>query len=83
MGTFRAFVDVALRDAIEAGVVRGPGMMCAGAYVTSPTGGGDIAPCWRPTSWCRRTFGFGVANSVDEVRRAVREILHGAPTSSR
>ena len=38
LGTFRAFVDVALRDAIEAGDVLGPRMMCAGAYVTSSSG---------------------------------------------
>ena len=42
IGTFRAFVDVALRDAIEAGDVLGPRMRCAGAYVTCPGGGGDI-----------------------------------------
>ena len=40
VGTFRAFVDVALRDAIEAGDVLGPRMLCAGAYVTSSGGGG-------------------------------------------
>ena len=34
IGTFRAFVYVALRDAIEAGDVLGPRMRCAGAYVT-------------------------------------------------
>ena len=39
VGTFRAFVDVALRDAINAGVVLGPRMRCAGAYITCPGGG--------------------------------------------
>ncbi|TMK59468.1 MAG: hypothetical protein E6G54_06615 [Actinobacteria bacterium] len=42
VGTFRAFVDVALRDAIEAGWVEGPRMLCAGAYVTCPGGAGDL-----------------------------------------
>ena len=42
LGTFRAFVDVALRDAIDAGGVEGPRMQCAGAYITSPWGGGDV-----------------------------------------
>src|SRR5947208_3365926 len=42
VGTFRAFVDVALRDAIEAGDVVGPRMRCAGAYVTCAGGGGDV-----------------------------------------
>jgi len=40
LGTFRAFVDVALREAIEAGDVLGPRMQCSGAYVTSSSGGG-------------------------------------------
>lgn len=77
VGTFRAFVDVALRDAIEAGVVAGPRMMCAGAYVTSATGGGDIPGLAVDVdAVLPRDLRFGVANSVDEVRRVVREILH-------
>jgi imidazolonepropionase-like amidohydrolase len=39
VGTFRAFVDVALRDAITDGTVVGPRMAVAGAYVTVPGGG--------------------------------------------
>src|SRR5579875_648375 len=42
VGTFRAFVDVALRDAIDAGWVAGPRMRVAGAYLTCSGGGGDI-----------------------------------------
>src|SRR5919109_573138 len=42
IGTFRAFVDVALRDAIDRGDVLGPRMMCAGAYVTCSGGSGDF-----------------------------------------
>src|SRR4029077_11096514 len=42
VGTFRAFVDVALRDAINAGWLPGPRMRVAGAYVTCSGGGGDI-----------------------------------------
>ena len=49
VGTFRAFVDVALRDAIEAGDVLGPRMLCAGAYVTSSGGGGDVTGLARAT----------------------------------
>jgi len=78
VGTFRAFVDVALRDAIVAGDVAGPRMLCAGAYVTCSGGGGDVtglAPDLDAV--VPRELRFGVANSVDEVRRVVREILHG------
>src|SRR4029450_6271859 len=42
VGTFRAFVDVALRDAIRDGIVPGPRMAVAGAYVTVPGGGGAV-----------------------------------------
>ena len=77
VGTFRAFVDVALREAIDAGDVLGPRMMCAGAYVTSSGGGGDITGLPPDVDGAvPRDLRFGVANSADEVRRAVREILH-------
>jgi imidazolonepropionase-like amidohydrolase len=75
VGTFRAFVDVALRDAIEAGWVAGPRMQCAGAFLTVSSGGGDI-PQVAPDVEVPRELRFGVANSADDVRRVVREILH-------
>lgn len=75
VGTFRAFVDCALRDAIDAGSTPGPRMACAGAYVTVSTGSGDIPPV-APDVVVPRELRFGVADSVDEIRRVVREILH-------
>jgi imidazolonepropionase-like amidohydrolase len=42
VGTFRAFGDVAVRDAIEAGWIEGPRMVVAGAYLTVPGGGGEV-----------------------------------------
>ena len=78
VGTFRAFVDVALRDAIKAGDVLGPRMLCAGAYVTSSGGGGDVTGLAPDVdAVVPRDLRFGVANSPDEVRKVVREILHG------
>ena len=78
VGTFRAFVDVALRDAIDAGDVLGPRMLCAGAYVTSSGGGGDVTGLAPDVdAVVPRDLRFGVANSPDEVRKVVREILHG------
>jgi imidazolonepropionase-like amidohydrolase len=77
VGTFRAFVDIALRDAIDAGWTPGPRMFCAGAYVTSSTGGGDIPGLAVDVDeQLPRDLRFGVANSPDEVRKVVREILH-------
>ena len=78
VGTFRAFVDVALRDAIDAGFVSGPRMMCAGAYVTSPGGGGDVTGLAPDVDAVVPVdLRFGVAASADEVRARVRKILHG------
>ncbi len=76
VGTYRAFVDVALRNAINAGTVPGPRMQVAGAYVTVSTGGGEVtglAPDVVPPADFRR----GVANSAAEVRQRVRELLNG------
>lgn len=76
VGTYRAFVDVSLRNAINAGIVPGPRMLVAGAYVTVSTGGGEVtglAPDVTPPPEMRR----GVANSVSEVRQRVRELLNG------
>jgi imidazolonepropionase-like amidohydrolase len=75
VGTYRAFADVALRDAIEAGIVPGPRMQVAGAYVTVTGGGGEVTGL-APDVEVPRTFRFGVANTADEVRARVREILN-------
>ncbi|HEY7668216.1 MAG TPA: amidohydrolase family protein, partial [Actinomycetota bacterium] len=78
VGTFRAFVDCALRDAIDAGVTVGPRMMCAGAFVTSSGGGGDVTGLAPDVdAVVPRDLRFGVSDSPDEVRAAVRRILHG------
>ncbi|MDP9330659.1 MAG: amidohydrolase family protein [Actinomycetota bacterium] len=78
VGTFRAFVDCALRDAIEAGDVVGPRMLCAGAYVTCSGGGGDVTGLAPDVDAVVPVdLRFGVADSPDEVRRRVRKILHG------
>jgi imidazolonepropionase-like amidohydrolase len=78
VGTLRAFVDVALRDAIDAGWVTGPRMLVAGAYVTCSGGGGDITGL-APDVDAVVPFELrvGVVDSVNDVRRAVRRVLHG------
>jgi imidazolonepropionase-like amidohydrolase len=78
VGTFRAFVDCALRDAIEAGDTPGPRMLCAGAFVTASGGGGDVTGLAPDVdAVVPIDLRFGVANSVDEVRKRVRKILGG------
>lgn len=76
IGTFRAFADVALRDAINAGWMIGPRMQCAGAYVTCPGGGGDITGLAVDIDQLvPRELRFGVVSGADEVRSTVRQIL--------
>ncbi len=75
VGTYRAFLDVALRDAINAGTVMGPRMAVAGAYVTVSSGGGEVTGMATDVALPRQ-MRFGVANSPDEVRQRVREILN-------
>jgi imidazolonepropionase-like amidohydrolase len=76
VGTYRALVDVALRNAINAGQVVGPRMFVAGAYVTVTNGGGEVTG--QPEGMVvpdemRR----GVANNATEVHARVRELLAG------
>ncbi len=42
VGCYRAFTDVALRNAIDRGIVEGPRMFVVGAYVTVSGGGGEV-----------------------------------------
>ncbi len=74
VGTFRAFVDVALRDAIEAGWTPGPRMQCAGAYVTAPGGAGDVTGLAHDIT-LPGDLRFGVVRTPAEVRERVRAIV--------
>ncbi len=76
VGSFRAFTDCALRDAIEAGDVLGPRMQCAGAFITAPWGGGDVVGLAHDIE-LPEDLRFGVVRSVDEVRERVRRLLIG------
>jgi imidazolonepropionase-like amidohydrolase len=76
VGTYRAFVDRALRDAINDGSVIGPRMKVAGAYVTVSTGAGELVGA-APDVTIPAAFRYGVANSADQVRERVRAILNG------
>ena len=76
LGSFRAFVDCALRDAIDAADVEGPRMQCAGAFVTAPWGGGDVVGLAHDIV-LPADLRFGVVTSPDEVRDRVRRLLIG------
>src|SRR6266850_3588684 len=74
VGTFRAFVDVALRDAIDRGTVPGPRMVPAGAYVTISGGAGALNG-FAPDVELPLELRYGVADGPDQVRQRVREII--------
>ncbi len=76
VGTYRALVDAALRDAIGDGTVIGHRMAVAGAYVTVTSGGGELVGTALDVS-IPFEYRFGVANGVDQVRERVRAILNG------
>jgi imidazolonepropionase-like amidohydrolase len=79
LGSFRAFTDCALRDAIDRDDVIGPRMQCAGAFITAPWGGGDVVGLARDIA-LPEELRFGVVRSVDEVRERVRRLLIGGAT---
>jgi imidazolonepropionase-like amidohydrolase len=76
VGTYRALVDAALRDAIADGTVIGPRMAVAGAYVTVTSGGGELVGAAQDVT-IPAEYRFGVANSADQIRERVRAILNG------
>ena len=79
VGTFRAFVDVALRDAIDRGWTPGPRMQCAGAYITAPGGGGEVTGD-APAMDLPDDLRFGVVRDAGEVRTKVRALADGGAT---
>jgi imidazolonepropionase-like amidohydrolase len=73
VGTYRALVDVALRDAIARGDVMGPRMFVAGAYITITGGGGSLNGV-APDITLPWDLRFGVADGPEEVRQRVRAL---------
>jgi len=73
LGSYRALVDVALRDAINRGDVIGPRMYVAGAYVTIAGGAGAVTG-FAPDVTLPWDLRYGAANSASEVRERVRTL---------
>ncbi|WP_341713370.1 amidohydrolase family protein [Erythrobacter sp.] len=65
VGTYRGLTDVALRDAINRGLVPGPRMFVAGAYLTHPGGGGELNGVV-PNDQLPADMRFGVLTSPTE-----------------
>jgi imidazolonepropionase-like amidohydrolase len=75
VGVYRAFNDVALRDAIAKGIVIGPRMFVAGAYITISEGAGAMTGL-APDVQLPWDLHYGEANSPWEVRQKVRLLAH-------
>lgn len=74
VGVWRAFTDVALRDAINAGLVEGPRMAVAGGYFTIPEGGGTLTGL-APDVGVPEAFTRGVVTGAEDARARTRLFL--------
>lgn len=74
VGVYRGLADVVLRDAINAGLVPGPRMYVAGAYITVDGGGGEITGLPAGTV-VPPGFRLGVSNNEGEIRKHVNYLL--------
>src|SRR3984893_16176279 len=75
VGVYRAFNDVAMRDAIARGIIIGPRMYVAGAYITISQGAGAMTGL-SPDIQLPWDLHYGEANSPWEVRQKIRELAH-------
>lgn len=64
------YIGVALRDAVESGMIQGPRMTTAGRFISTSTGIGDFYPS--SVGVPEGSIGT-VANTIDEMRTEVRE----------
>lgn len=77
-GSYWAFVDVALRDAIARGDVAGPRILAAGAMITMTGGAGAITGL-APEISLPTMLQYGKANGVVSIQERVRAVAsHGA-----
>ncbi len=75
VGVYRAFNDVAMRDAIAKGIIIGPRMYVAGAYVTISEGAGAMTGLAKDIQ-LPLDLRYGIANGPSDARRVVRELAH-------
>lgn len=75
VGFFRAFADVILRDAINAGRIPGPRMAVSGTYITIPAGGGEINGL--PPGTVPPDMRFGVARTPEETSQRAEALFAG------
>jgi imidazolonepropionase-like amidohydrolase len=74
LGTYKAYVDIKLRDDINAGLVVGPRMYVSGAYITAPGGGGEVVGLDYGVE-IPPEFREGVSANETEVRANVNKLI--------
>ena len=74
VGAWRAFTDVALRDAIDKGYVEGPRMAVSGGYFTIPGGGGAITG-FADDVKLPADYEAGIVRGADDARQKARNFL--------
>lgn len=77
LGTYIAWSDRDLRDAINRGVVAGPRMQVTGFYLTIAKGGGDLFVPGTPEAEKGSRFRAGVALGAEEFRLKARSAIDG------
>ena len=69
------FIDVSLRDAVEAGLIEGPRVHCAGRFIVTYGGISDDEPSWVGTP--DHALGFLCNSMADMVTEVRRQSKHG------
>jgi imidazolonepropionase-like amidohydrolase len=77
VGTYIAWVDRDLRDAINQGSIIGPRMQVAGFYLTIPAGGGDLVIPGHPESSIPPAVRMGVARGPEQFRQKAELAVAG------
>jgi imidazolonepropionase-like amidohydrolase len=77
VGTYIAWVDRDLRDAINQGSAVGPRMQVAGFYLTVPAGGGDLVIPGHPESSIPPAVRMGVASGPEQFRQKAELAVAG------
>jgi imidazolonepropionase-like amidohydrolase len=77
VGTYIAWVDRDLRDAIKQGSAIGPRMQVAGFYLTIPAGGGDLVIPGHPESSIPPAVRMGVARGPEQFRQKAELAVAG------
>ena len=75
VGTFRAFSDVSLRNAINKGMIPGPRMNVVGAYITGAGGGGEVNSALAPDIQVPEDMRAGVVYDANDARVKVTRLL--------